>query len=1154
MRLTTFLIIISTLTISAKSYSQKVTLSLQNVPVEKVFRQIREQTGYSFLWAQQTLKDLPTVSVFIRGASLKEAVKACLKGLPLAYGIRGNVVYIERKIVTPLTISPSIRSPILPLNVVIGLVTDSTGAPLPGVTVYVKGNTKIGTTTDANGRYVLQVPDNATLVFSMIGFASQEVAVNGRSAINVQLLPATNKLGVTVVTAFGRKQRKEAVVGAVTTIRPSELRTPSSNLTTALAGRIAGIISFQRSGQPGMDNASFFIRGVTTFGYKQDPLILVDNVELSANDLARLQVDDIESFSILKDASATALYGARGANGVILITTKEGQEGKARIHLRVENSVSEPTQNLKLANPVTYMNSYNEALTTRNPLAAPLFTHDKIAGTQAVLDHVPGNNPYIYPAVDWMDLLFKKASTSQRADFDASGGTQFAKYYISGSYSLDNGILNTSSVNNTNKNNVKFRNYQLRANVNINATKTTEVVVRLWGNFNEYNGPISNNGLATDLYSKVLHTSPVLFPAFYAPDSANAYAKHILFGNSLSGSSTVGYDNPYADLMKGYQSFSESRMSAQFEVNQDLGFVTKGLTFHGLFSTNRYSYFSLIRQYNPFYYDIGSYDAKTNQYFLAWLNQAPGDATEYLNYVPGSTSVNTYLYFQGNLSYNRDFGHHSIDASLIATREQTLNPDAVNPSTGQPDLQYTLPYRNIGFAGSASYAYMHRYFLQFNFGLNGSERFSADHRWGFFPTIGAAWVISNEKFWDAGIANIVSRLKVRGSYGLVGNDAIGSQRFFYLSNVNLNGGNPASFGYTNNNTLNGVTIYNYSNPNVTWETSRQLNLGIEATFLQNIDVVADFYKQYRYNILMNRASVPNSMGLEAPISANVGTAYSKGVDLSVDYRQNITSNLWAAIRANLTATANKYGHFEEPEYKEPWRYLSGQPINQTFGYIAERLFVDDKEAASSPAQLFNAGSAAPMGGDIKYRDVNGDGKITQADMVPIGLPTTPQIVYGFGFSVGWKYFDLSAFFQGLARESFILDATALSPFLASGDGSGTTQLLQQFADDHWSEENQSLYALYPRFGTTESVIDNNLQPSTWWLRNGNFLRLKSLEVGFTLPEKLTKRIFLDKCRIYFNGLNLMTWSAFKMWDPELAGNGFAYPIQKTFNVGLDINF
>lgn len=1036
-----------------------------------------------------------------------------------------------------------------------GFVLDSaTRAPIDRASVVIKG-TRQGTSTDRSGAFTLDVSGNqALLEFTCVGYKPRELMVQKGKPLTVYLSPAIDTFGAVVITAFGRKERREAVVGSVTSIQPGELKIPASNLTNALAGKVAGVISFQRGGQPGLDNSSFFIRGVTTLGYSNSPLILVDNIELTANDLARIQVDDIASFSILKDASAAALYGARGANGVILVTTKEGKAGKAKVELRVESAISAPTKSIKLADPVTYMRTYNEALTTRDPLATPFYSPNKIIGTQKTLNGEGGIYPYIYPAVDWVKEIFKERTNTHRANFSVSGGNDLAKYYVAGSYSRDNGILQVNPVNNFNSG-MRFENYQLRANTSIKATPTTEVGVRLWGNFNEYIGPISNQGggFATDLYSQALHSSPVAFQAYYLPDSANRNTKHILFGNAVNQTGNL-QSNPYASLMYGYKSFSESRMSAQFEVNQNLKFIVPGLTFFGLFSTNRYSYFDVSRNYLPFYYGIQSFDEQAGEYTLSWLNPQPGAAREYLGYQEGPKYLNTYLYMLGRIDYSNAFGQHTVGASLIGTRQQTLNGNAGS-------LQASLPNRNLGLSGRASYSYDNRYFAEFNFGYNGSEKFAPAHRYGFFPTIGAGWVISNEKFWQGGVSEVITRLKLRGSYGLVGNDAIGdpnTQRFFYLSNVAPNGGPGASFGTNNSVTMNGTVIYAYPNPDVTWETSRKTNLAAEITLFNNLNLVAEVYRENRYNILIQRGYIPVTVGIEnaalSNLRSNLGKALSEGLDLNLNYRKDFNSGLWASALGNLTVTRNKVIHLEEPEYRNPWSYRTGQMISQPFGYIAERLFVDDKEARNSPTQIF--GDYLPMGGDIKYRDINQDGVIDQDDMVPIGLPSTPQIIYGAGFSVGYKGFDLSAFFQGSARSSFFIDPSARTDFNAGVFGTApfanNAQILQAYAEDHWSAENQNLYALWPRLSTYE--IPNNQQTSTWWLRDGSFIRLKSVEGGYTLPKKWSRPAHMNSVRIYFSGLNLLTFSKFKLWDPELAGNGFAYPIQKVYNVGLKFEF
>ena len=1039
-----------------------------------------------------------------------------------------------------------------------GTVLDSLGREMQGVSVVITGKKNVGTYTDSHGKFVLDVTLHAVLRFSYVGFLDKDVVVGDSTrTMTVRMLSAENTGSEVVVTAYGRKERKEAVVGSVTTVNPEDLKIPASNLTDALAGRVAGLISFQRAGQPGLDNANFFIRGVTTLGYSASPLILVDNIELTADDLARLQVDDIASFSILKDASAAALYGARGANGVILITTKDGKIGKTRINIRVENSVESPTKRIQLADPLSYMKYYDEAVTTRDPLQTPPYTPNDIYNTQQTMQHAPGSNQYVYPAVNWMNTLFKNSTTTERANLSASGGTPFAKYYMAGSYSLDNGILQVNPVNNFNSG-MKYENYQLRANINLTLTKTTEVELRIWGNFNDYTGPItsSTDGLSTDLYIKALHANPVAFAPSYPPDSANLLTHHILFGNNLN--LTGGYlDNPYADLMYGYKTFSESRMSAQFELTQRVDLIP-GLKFHGIFSTNRYSYFDLTRNYSPFYYSIGSYDPKTNNYTLNWLNDQPGQAQEFLNYNPGTKTLYTYLYLQGTADYDHQFGKHRVSATVIGTREQTEYGAA-------SDLLSSLPYRNLGVSGRASYSFDSRYFIEGNFGYNGSERFAPDHRFGFFPTIGAGWIVSNEKFWkDNKISNVLTRLKIRGSYGMVGNDNIGTQRFFYLSSVTPDNGsntNPykASFGSTNGFSLNGTTISAYPNPDVTWERSRKSNLAVEATLFNSLNITAEIYHEYRYDILIPRGYIPVTVGIEntasSNLQANLGIATSQGLDLNVNYNHAISKDLRLEVLGNLTVTSNKVVYTEEPQYPNSYEFRKGQPINQPYGYIAERLFVDDKEAANSPPQAFGNG-ILPQGGDIKYRDLDKNGVVNGDDQAPIGLPTTPQVIYGFGFSLQYKRFDLSAFFQGLARESFFMNPTSTIDVANGIYGTApfvnNAQLLQAYANNHWSEENQNLYALYPRLSPID--VANNEQQSTWWMRDGSFLRLKSAEFGYSLPVRWVKKAYMQNARFYVNGLNLLTFSKFKLWDPEMAGQGFGYPIQRVLNVGLNINF
>ena len=1009
---------------------------------------------------------------------------------------------------------------------------EETGEPMPGATVSVEGSTR-GVMTDLDGSFELTgVKPTDKLKFECLGKETQVLQVGTMTNFVVKLKNAANELDEVTVVAFG-KQRKESVIGSISTVDVKTLKVPSSNLTTALAGNVAGVIAYQRTGEPGQDNADFFVRGITTFGANTSPLILIDNIELTSTDLARLQPDDIESFSIMKDATATALYGARGANGVIFVTTKRGQEGPAKIFARVETSISAPTDVVELADPVTYMKSYNEAISTRDPLGELMYTYDKIEQTGK-----PGANRLIYPANDWYDMLFKDFATSYRANVSARGGGKVATYYVSGAYTEDTGVLKVDKRNSFN-NNIDDKNYTLRSNVDINVTPTTKLAVRLTGNFRDYQGPL-NGG--SDVYRQIMHSDPVLFPAYYPVDDEHVGIQHIMFGNYEDGS----YINPYANLVKGYKNYQRSQMIAAVQLEQDLKFITKGLSFMTLFNLTRLSEFTVNRQFNPYWYRLDRYDSYTGEYHVNRINE---DGTDYLTYSESGKTVKNTMYSETRLNYNRSFGKHDVTGLLVLTASESLTANAGS-------LQLSLPSRNAGLSGRFTYGYDKRYFIEYNFGYNGSERFHKSHRWGFFPSAGLAWMMSNET-WFKPLTKVVSNLKLRYSYGLVGNDNIGSSsnRFYFLSEMSMNNsGLGASFGETRNVSYNGIGVVRYANEAITWEKSYKSNYALELGLFKKLDIIAEYFTEHRTDIFMQRADIPNTMGLQAAVYGNIGQARSKGIDIQADYKQAWASGLWASARANFTYSTGKYDVYEEPTYPESYRQHAGRSIRQTWGYIAERLFIDDEDAANSPSQA--AFGSQYGGGDIKYTDVNGDGVITNADMVPIGYPTSPEIIYGFGVSLGHKGFDVSVFFQGLGRESFWIDATSAystkynkygtAPFVNNG------QLLKAYSDSHWSEDNRDIYALYPRYSAYEN--HNNTQVSTWWMRDGSFVRLKQMEFGYTLPQKLTNKIHIDNLRVYFQGNNLLCWSKFKLWDPELAGEGFNYPIQRTFNIGVNVTF
>lgn len=606
-----------------------------------------------------------------------------------------------------------------------GRVIDAEGMPLVGAVIQVQGKAG-GVIASSNGVFEIEAAPEDVLVASFLGMENASVTVGAQLEITIVMQQKSSTLENVTIVAFSR-QKKESVVGSITTVKPSELKVASSNLTTAFAGRVPGMMSYRSSGEPGRDNAEFFIRGVTTFGYRKSPLMLVDGMEISADDLARLQTDDIESFSIMKDAIATSLYGARGANGVILITTKEGREGPARVSVRIENTWSMPTRMIDIADPITYMRLNNEAVSTRNPLGILPYSEAKIAATMN-----PNRNPYVYPAVDWIEEMFKPAAMNQRVNFNISGGGKVARYYLAATFNQDNGLMRNEGMNNFNTN-IDLKKYNVRTNFNVNVTKTTEVAFKFQGNFDDYRGPIEAGNI---LFDYAVHASPVDYPKIFAPDEGHRSMSHSLYGNT-DGANHI---NPYALMSRGYKDYSRTLVLAQVDINQDLKFITEGLRVRGLLSTTRYSYFDSARSYKPFYYKIGYYNPELDVYNLTALNAESG--SEYLDY-SGGKDINSKTYLEAAVEYARTFGRHEVTGLLVYQNTQQVigNPSSVLES---------LPFRNQGLSGRFTYTFDKRYGVELNFGYNGSERFARHERYGFFPAAGVTWNISSEPFWRGG--------------------------------------------------------------------------------------------------------------------------------------------------------------------------------------------------------------------------------------------------------------------------------------------------------------------------------------------------------------------------------------------------------------------
>lgn len=1138
-----FLTVVSLSATGQDLSTTKINLQLKERPIVNALQEIQRLSDLKFIIGPDIDKYAKVrVTLSKDDISVKAAIDEVLKNTNLRYTQKQTNILIDEK---PAPQTPTSqngqaeRISFVQERPITGRVSNRQEAGIIGVTIKVKG-TNIGTVSDLDGNFSLTVPnDDVILEIKSVGWITQEVPVDGLKEIRVTMEAASQEVEEVVITAFGTAQKKESLVGAITTINPSELRVPSSNLTGAFAGKLAGVIAYQRSGEPGLDNAEFFIRGITTFssGGKRDPLILIDGIEMNTNDLARVNVDDIASFSVLKDASAAALYGARGANGVILVTTKVGKVDKLSINVRAEQSTSYNTELVALADPVTYMRLHNEAVRTRNAEMELPHRPSTIYETER------GSDPLRYPSVDWYDYLLKDHATNRRVNLNLTGGGQAVQYYLAAGYQNDKGVLKESTENLFN-NNINIDRFQVRSNVTITFAPTTTGVVRAYGSFDDRTGPRAGGA---NVFNQARNATPVKFLPYYPADATYGGVNHVLFG---MGPELGEYVNPLAQVVSSNKESKESTMLVQLEMDHKFTGPLEGLSARGTFNVMRKGYYQLERSYSPFYYTpVSTVDGA---YSLLALN--PDSGTEYLTYGNDRRQVNASNYGEMRLSYSKLLnGVHDISGLLVGTirnESGSLNYEALY--NGPSDLvQASLPMRNISTAGRVAYGYDSRYFAEFNFGYNGTERFAKRNRWGFFPTIGAGWVISNEPFM-ANVKPVLSNLKLRGTYGKVGNDAIGpvNDRFFYLSQINMNGpgywfGLPG--GGNDNYYRDGIRIDRYANDLITWEIATKTNVGLEIGMFNNdLTLISDVFWETRENILQNRADIPTTMGLRTIPQANLGAAQGRGFESELKYEKSYTSGFWMLLNGNFTYATARYKEFEEADYSDvPWRSRVGTKLGQPMGYIAERLFIDEQEVNNSPRQEIGG---TYMAGDIKYKDINDDGVINSDDMVPIGHPTTPEIIYGGGFTVGYKAFDFNMFFQGSARSSFFISPGAITPFINQGQRG----ILEYIADDHWSESNRDIYAFWPRL-SDHSIANNNVA-STYWLQNGAFIRLKQVEFGYTLPESLTKKFFVKSMRVYASGTNLFHWSSFKMWDPEMGGDGLGYPVQRVFNGGISVSF
>lgn len=994
---------------------------------------------------------------------------------------------------------------------VTGKVIGKDKEPLAGVTIMVKDQPGLGATTNNKGEYQIAADKYQWLVYSFVGYEKKEIIILDSLTINVVLEESEfNVMDEVTVTALGA-QKKITVTGAVTTVDLEDLRTSSSSITNALAGNVAGVLAMQTSGQPGSNISEFWIRGISTFGAGTGALVLVDGFERS---LSEISIEDIESFSVLKDASATAIYGSRGANGVLLITTKRGKNDQVAINAKVETSYNTRTFTPEFADGYTYAKLMNEARTTRNE--QPFYSDEDLVLIRDGLD------PDLFPNIDWMGMLLKDGAYTKRASLNVNGGGALARYFVSGSYIDEGGMYATDEMLEGYNTNANYKRWNYRSNVDMDLTKTTLVKLGISGSLGKQNLPGSSYNY---IWNSLMGHNPIAIPMTYSD-------------GRIASRGTNGRHNPWVLMTQsGYNENWENKIQTNVTLEQNLNFITDGLRFVGRFG-----------------YDTNNWNNNRRyKYPEAWeaqrLRDSDGNlvfkrtATEVLMSMESSSSGERLETLQGELHYNKDIQSHKLGAILQYSHDKKVN--TVKFGSQSTDILQSIDRRNQRFAGRLTYGYKFRYFVDFNFGYNGSENFARGHQFDLFPAISGAWNVAEEEFVRENVA-WMDMFKIRYSFGKVGNDYM-SIRFPYRPSFSSS----ATTGYNwgdieSSNKYDGLTYSNISSSLVTWEVATKHNLGLDFSFLKNrISGAFDLFHEQRDGIYMTRNYVPLIIGLQSSPSANVGSVLSRGFDGQIKMSQKI-DEIDLTLRGNLTYSKNEILEYDEQFSIYPYTTQTGFRVNQNRGLIALGLFKDYEDIRNSPTQSY--GTVMP--GDIKYKDVNGDGKIDGNDIVPIGATSQPNLIYGFGLAAKWKNLDVNAHFQGAGKSTFFINGFTVYPF---SDGDWGNILTDVVESNRWIlGENEDVNATYPRMSYGGN--SNNYRASTYWLRESNYLRLKTLEVGYTLPNTLTNRLSLKTTRFFFLGTNLLTFSKFKLWDPEMnSSNGQQYPLAKTFTLGLTVN-
>ena len=1114
---------------SYNNYSQFKTLSvsMSNSTLREVLKTIEKSSQFVFFYLDDAVNLERKVSIDSKNKNIEEILSELFEGTSCTYRISDRQIFISGK-------APASTEQQQNKRKISGRVTDIKGEPLIGVNVTVDGDAN-GSITNMDGLYEIFVTKKSVVLkFTYIGFKTSEIRTNASTNIyDVTLEEQVNELEETVIVGYGT-QRKISNIGAQSSMKMEDIKTPSASLTTTLAGRLAGVVAVQRTGEPGKDAADIWIRGISTPN-TSSPLVLVDGVERSFNDI---DPEDIESLTTLKDASATAVYGVRGANGVILIKTKPGKVGKPTVSADYYESFTRFTKMVDLADGITYMNAANEAM--RNDGIATKYTEDQIRNT------IAGKDPYLYPNVDWLKEIFNDWGHNRRVNVNVRGGSEKVAYYASVSYFNETGMTVTDKNIDTYDSKMKYSRYNFTTNLNIDVTPTTKVEIGAQGYLGEGNYPAISSA---DLYNAAMSISPVEYPKMFFVNG-----EAFVPGTSTNNN----FNNPYSQATRrGYDNLTKNQIYSNLRVTQDLDMLTKGLKLTAMYAFDVYNEIHVHQDRAESTYNFLDTSVPYDMNGQPIL-QRIYEGSNVLSYTQ-ETSGNKKTYLEASLNYDRTFNDdHRVSALFLFNQQSKL----LYP---KGTLEDAIPYRMMGIAGRATYSWKDRYFAEFNIGYNGAENFSPKHRFGTFPAFGVGWVVSNEKFWQP-LSKAVSFLKIRYTDGKVGNSEVSDRRFMYLDQMKENGDYGYKFG------PNGTKWSGYETVNMAvdliWEESRKQDLGIDLKlFNDDLSIVFDLFKERRENILLKREhSIPSFLGYNtsAPYG-NIGIIENKGFDGTIEYNKRINKDWVIALRGNVTFNKDKWIQGELPEQKYEWMNQYGHNINGVKGYVAEGLFtqteIDDMARWESLSDANKAITPKPFAsqfgtvkaGDIKYKDLNNDGQIDAYDQTYISSGDVPTTVYGFGFTVGWKDLSVGMMFQGVAGAERVLNGSSVNPFNGGG-GSGN---LYSNIGDRWTEENPDQNAFYPRlsYGSETTSNINNFQKSTWWVRNMNFLRLKTLQISYNLPKPWVNKVHLKNAAVYVMGTNLFTLSRFKLWDPELnTDNGASYPNTTSYSVGINFTF